>query len=87
MATSSSAQDAPAGTDILESPVCKHHWVIDAPAGPSSKGMCRLCGEERQFQNYIEGSAWGTNISLDQLSGGSRIPTRNSTREERNQEE
>ena len=30
---------------------CSHHWVIEAAAGPLSKGKCRLCGEERKFSN------------------------------------
>ncbi len=34
---------------------CQHHWVIDPPDGPVSKGTCRSCGEERDFPNYIEG--------------------------------
>ena len=33
---------------------CQHHWVIDSPAGPVSKGACRSCGEERNFPNYIK---------------------------------
>ena len=33
---------------------CQHHWVIDPPAGPVSKGACRNCGEERDFLNYAE---------------------------------
>jgi hypothetical protein len=31
-----------------------------------------LCGEERQFRNYIEGSSWGYDVSVEQLSGASR---------------
>ncbi len=69
-------EGAGGGTDLLEAPTCKHQWVIDSPAGPSSKGVCRSCGEQRDFLNYIEGSSWGYDISLEQLSGGSRIPTR-----------
>ena len=53
---------------------CEHHWVIDKPAGPTSRGTCRACGEERDFQNYIEGTGWGGDVSLEHLSGGSRIP-------------
>ncbi len=34
---------------------CQHHWVIDPPEGPVSKGACRSCGEEREFPNYVEG--------------------------------
>ena len=33
---------------------CQHHWVIDPPEGPVSKGVCRSCGEERDFLNYAE---------------------------------
>ena len=33
---------------------CPHHWVIALPAGPVSKGRCKLCGEERYFHN-VEG--------------------------------
>ena len=56
--------------------VCHHHWVIDRPNGPTSRGLCRTCGERRDFLNYSEGSAWGSDVSFDQLSGGSRVPTR-----------
>ena len=34
---------------------CQHHWVIDPPEGPASKGVCRSCGEERDFPNAPEG--------------------------------
>ena len=74
MDTSTSAQGAVA--DDQEGPACKHVWVIDRPSGPSSPGACQVCGEEREFLNYIEGSSWGYDISLEQLSGGSRIPTK-----------
>jgi len=48
--------------------------MIEAPSGPSSSGRCRRCGEIKQFMNYIEGSAWGYDISIEQLAGGSRLP-------------
>ena len=67
-----------AGTEVLEiieAPTCQHQWLIESPHGPSSTGECRICGEERQFQNYIEGSAWGYDSSSE--LGGSRIPTKN----------
>jgi len=37
-----------------EQSACQHHWVIDPPEGPVSKGTCRSCGEEREFLNYTE---------------------------------
>ena len=42
--------------------VCTHHWVIETPAGPVSIGRCRLCGEEREFNNSIgfTASFWAT---------------------------
>ncbi len=30
---------------------CPHHWLIETPDGPISKGKCQLCGEEREFNN------------------------------------
>lgn len=31
---------------------CAHHWDIETPAGPTSRGRCRHCGLEREFVNY-----------------------------------
>jgi len=36
---------------------CTHHWVIEKANGPVSKGTCRICGEEREFNNTVE--TWG----------------------------
>ena len=38
---------------------CSHHWVIQDGDGPTSAGVCRLCGELKQFKNYLEKSHWG----------------------------
>ena len=32
---------------------CRHYWVIDSSQQIESKGRCRLCGEERTFQNKM----------------------------------
>lgn len=32
---------------------CRHFWVIETPNGPVSRGVCRLCGEKKEFSNYI----------------------------------
>ncbi len=37
--------------------VCTHHWIIETPDGPVSKGRCRLCRAEREFSNSVE--TWG----------------------------
>ena len=43
---------------VLEKPVakstCNHHWIIEAPVGPSSKGICKICGAEKEFSNSFE---------------------------------
>ena len=33
---------------------CAHHWVIESPAGPTSRGCCTLCGAENDFPNYAQ---------------------------------
>ena len=39
--------------------VCRHHWLIQAADGPTSSGVCRICGEVRDFNNYVETATWG----------------------------
>ena len=46
--------------EVLEgSQVCQHHWLIQAADGPVSGGVCRVCGETREFKNYVESATWG----------------------------
>ncbi len=33
---------------------CRHHWIIEAPSGPTSRGVCKLCGAEKEFMNFPE---------------------------------
>lgn len=48
---------------------CEHFWIIESPNGPTSKGACRVCGETREFANYLESSAWSSaGTALHQLS-------------------
>ena len=42
-----------------ELPGCRHHWVIQPATGPVSPGVCQICGEAREFKNYVEASTWG----------------------------
>ena len=37
-----------------DAPVCCHHWVIQPADGPVSNGSCQVCGETREFKNYVE---------------------------------
>ena len=35
---------------------CTHYWVIEMPAGATSRGRCKRCGRVRAFRNAAE--AW-----------------------------
>ena len=41
---------------------CAHHWVIDAPNGHVSRGVCKLCGQVREFENSIENKTFSTHV-------------------------
>ncbi len=56
MDTKQADQDEPLACEATQKQSgCQHHWVIDPPKGPVSKGTCRSCGEERDFPNAPEG--------------------------------
>lgn len=40
----------------LKSPIGSHWWQIDSPDGEMSVGVCRYCGEPREFANTLEGA-------------------------------
>lgn len=31
-----------------------HYWKIEPAEGPTSRGICKLCGEEREFLNSVQ---------------------------------
>ena len=31
--------------------MCVHWWRIEIPEGPTSRGKCSRCGDEREFRN------------------------------------
>jgi len=37
---------------------CMHHWVIESPEGPTSRGECKLCGASDEFKNYVPYPSW-----------------------------
>ena len=34
---------------------CRHYWLIETPHGAICKGICRFCGEEKDFVSSWEG--------------------------------
>ena len=37
---------------------CRHHWMIESPNGPTSQGVCKLCGQRGEFKNSMPVSGW-----------------------------
>lgn len=35
---------------------CRHYWVIEPARGPVSRGICKRCGAEKEFQNIFSAS-------------------------------
>jgi len=38
-----------------------HRWRIEEPNGPTSKGVCKVCGAEKEFKNWLADSDFITN--------------------------
>lgn len=30
---------------------CRHYWIIESAQGPTSRGVCKFCGAQREFHN------------------------------------
>lgn len=50
---------------------CCHHWVIQPADGPVSNGLCQVCGETREFKNYVESATWGDSRTTGKGSSAS----------------
>ncbi len=50
---------------------CRHHWVIEPADGPISDGSCQVCGETREFKNYVESATWGDSRTTGKGSSAS----------------
>ncbi len=46
-----------AATQVAVLSNCRHYWIIDSSQQVESKGRCRLCGEERVFQNKLSSAS------------------------------
>ena len=57
--TPPSPSDVPEESAVPEVDLCCHHWSIQPATGPVSQGVCQVCGEIREFKNYVEAATWG----------------------------
>lgn len=37
---------------------CAHHWMLEAPNGPTSEGTCQKCGVTETFRNSFSMNPW-----------------------------
>ena len=66
---------------------CRHHWVIQPADGPVSNGSCQVCGETREFKNYVESATWGDSRMTSKSSSESAIVGSTSDDEDLNDQE
>ena len=38
-----------------------HRWRIDEPNGPKSAGVCKICGQTKEFRNWLSDMDFITN--------------------------
>ena len=62
---------APENNDEPAVSTCRHHWVIQPADGPVSNGLCQVCGETREFKNYVESATWGDSRITNKASSAS----------------
>jgi len=55
--------------EVATEPDCRHHWLIESPQGPTSMGICKLCGEQKEFRNSASDLLW-EDEPLSELSYG-----------------
>ena len=65
-------------TSRKQTPAHQHYWLLDAPSGPMTKGICinspkhdiTGCGATKDFPNSHEGSAWLTKARIEASKRG-----------------
>ena len=62
------AQPSSANRVRLEDVMCTHHWVIDAADGHLSRGVCKLCHADREFENSQLSAKWSRTIDTRRVS-------------------
>ena len=55
---------------------CQHYWIIESAHGPESHGVCKHCGEEKDFpnsmpdfSNYRNNKRHGNPLELPKMEG------------------
>jgi hypothetical protein len=48
----------------LKKATCIHHWLIEPATGPVSRGVCKFCGEQKDFFNILDEFQTNEEISV-----------------------
>lgn len=51
-------QSAVQEASLPETPECRHYWLIESPHGPTSLGICKYCGAQKEFRNSAGDFLW-----------------------------
>ena len=51
----------------VNTPICAHYWIIEPAKGPVSLGVCQVCQEAREFDNFVDG--WDSEVWLTNKRG------------------
>ncbi|MEX2245286.1 MAG: hypothetical protein WEC75_01250 [Dehalococcoidia bacterium] len=52
---------------------CIHHWKIESPQGALSRGICKRCGEEKEFPNSAEDYLWERDVPQSRWTGRTEL--------------
>jgi hypothetical protein len=53
--------EAKASATSAAAPDHFHRWLIDEPNGPTSRGVCKVCGTTKEFKNWLSDGDFITN--------------------------
>ena len=52
---------------------CPHHWLIEPPQGPTSIGICKMCGAIKEFDNQYSAQAGRSPQAVSEKSEEERV--------------
>ena len=52
---------------------CCHYWIIEAAQGMTSRGVCKFCGAEKEFDSYGPDSWWWSDRTTSSELPGSGL--------------
>lgn len=61
-------------TIIIEKEICVHYWIIEESLGSTSHGVCKHCGTENDFKNFLEHyGSYGKNLHFNRGKLGRKV--------------